>query len=79
MKMHLDELIPQITEFLKNEANTETVIGKQFQLGEFSCVPVIRVGMGFGSGLGEGDAQNKATVKAAVLPVAWALIPLASW
>ncbi len=59
MKMHLEELIPQITEFLKNEANTETVIGKQFELGNFKCVPVIRVGMGFGSGLGEGDAPKQ--------------------
>lgn len=59
MKMHLEEMIPQITEFLKNEANTETVIGKQFQLGQFTCVPVIRVGMGFGSGLGEGDAPKQ--------------------
>lgn len=59
MKMHLEELIPQITEFLKKEANTETVIGKEFKLGEFNCVPVIRVGMGFGSGLGEGDAPKQ--------------------
>jgi uncharacterized spore protein YtfJ len=59
MKMHLEELVPQITDFLKNEANTETVIGKQFQLGEFICVPVIRVGMGFGSGIGEGDAPKQ--------------------
>ena len=24
-----------------------------FMLGEFNCIPVIRVGMGFGSGMGE--------------------------
>ncbi len=59
MKVNFEELIPQITEFLKSEAKTDTVIGAQFQLGEFSCVPVIRLGMGFGSGGGEGDAPNK--------------------
>ncbi|HMN88583.1 MAG TPA: spore germination protein GerW family protein [Saprospiraceae bacterium] len=59
MKVNFEELIPQITEFLKSEAKTETVIGTQFQLGEFSCVPVIRLGMGFGSGGGEGEAPNK--------------------
>lgn len=59
MKVNFDELIPQITEFLKSEAKTETVVGTQFQLGEFSCVPVIRLGMGFGSGGGEGEAPNK--------------------
>jgi uncharacterized spore protein YtfJ len=59
MKMNFEEMIPQLTEFLKSEAKTETVIGKEFKLGEFNCVPVIRVGMGFGSGGGEGEAPNK--------------------
>ena len=53
MDLHLEELLKQITDFMKTEANTETVIGKQFDLGEFKCVPVIKVGMGFGSGGGE--------------------------
>jgi uncharacterized spore protein YtfJ len=54
MDLHLDELLGKITDFMKTEANTDTVIGKEFQLGEFKCVPVIKVGMGFGSGGGEG-------------------------
>lgn len=58
MSQSFNDAIPQVTEFLRKEANTETVVGKQFQLGAFSCVPVIRVGMGFGSGGGEGDAPN---------------------
>ncbi len=59
MKMQMQELLPQITEFLKNEARTETVIGEAFQLGEFSCVPVMRLGMAFGSGGGEGEGPDK--------------------
>ena len=60
MDLHFDELLGKITEFIKEEANTETVVGKQFDLGEFKCVPVIKVGMGFGSGGGEGvDAKTK--------------------
>ncbi len=59
MKINFEEMLPKITEFLKSEAKTETVVGKQFQLGEFNCVPVIRVGMGFGSGGGEGAAPNQ--------------------
>lgn len=59
MNVNFEELIPQITEFLKSEARTDTVIGQQFELGEFRCVPVIRLGMGFGSGGGEGEAPNK--------------------
>ncbi|WP_296381567.1 spore germination protein GerW family protein [Winogradskyella sp.] len=54
MELHLEELLGKITDFMKAEASTETVVGKEFQLGEFKCVPVIKVGMGFGSGGGEG-------------------------
>ncbi|MBT8272628.1 MAG: GerW family sporulation protein [Bacteroidia bacterium] len=54
MDLHFQELLNQITDFIKAEAKTETVVGEQFELGEFKCVPVIKVGMGFGSGGGEG-------------------------
>jgi len=54
MDLHFEELLSKITEFIKTEAKTETIVGEQFQLGEFKCVPVIKVGMGFGSGGGEG-------------------------
>ena len=54
MELHFEELLGQITDFIKSEAKTETVVGQQFELGEFKCVPVIKVGMGFGSGGGEG-------------------------
>lgn len=55
MEMHFEELLGQITDFIKSEAKTDTVVGQQFELGEFKCVPVIKVGMGFGSGGGEGS------------------------
>jgi uncharacterized spore protein YtfJ len=58
MQAPYDEVVSKVTEFLKNEATTETVVGKQFQLGEFTCVPVIRIGMGFGFGGGEGEGDN---------------------
>ncbi len=54
MELHFEELLTKITDFMKSEAKTETIIGEQFKLGEFLCVPVIKVGMGFGSGGGEG-------------------------
>ncbi|GAA4884283.1 hypothetical protein GCM10023311_03300 [Flaviramulus aquimarinus] len=60
MELHFEELLGKITDFIKSEAKTETVIGEQFELGEFKCVPVIKVGMGFGSGGGEGtEAKGK--------------------
>ena len=54
MDLHFDELLGKVTDFLKSEAKSETVIGEPFPLGEFTCVPVIKVGLGFGSGGGEG-------------------------
>lgn len=59
MELQFQEMIEQITKFMKSEAKTETVVGSAFQLGEFSCIPVIRVGMGFGTGVGEGDGSAK--------------------
>ncbi len=58
--MHFEELMHEITDFIKSETKTDTVVGQQFKLGDFSCVPVIRVGMGFGSGGGEGEDAKKA-------------------
>ena len=54
MDLHFEELLTKVTDFIKSEAKTETIIGEPFQLGAFQCVPVIKVGMGFGSGGGEG-------------------------
>jgi uncharacterized spore protein YtfJ len=54
MELHFEELLGKITDFMKSEIKTETVIGEPFELGEFKCVPVIKVGLGFGSGGGEG-------------------------
>ncbi len=60
MDLRFEELLGKITDFIKTEAQTETVVGEPFELGEFKCVPVIKVGMGFGSGGGEGvEAKAK--------------------
>ena len=55
MDMQFEKMLERVTEFIQNEVKTETVIGEPFQLGEFSCIPVIRAGMGFGSGGGAGE------------------------
>jgi uncharacterized spore protein YtfJ len=57
----LQDTLGNITEFLKSEVHTETVIGKQFQLGEFLCVPVMSVGIGLGGGGGEGKVSAKSS------------------
>jgi uncharacterized spore protein YtfJ len=58
MSTNFNEMLGNITEFLRSEAKTETIIGDQFQLGEFSCVPVMSLGMGFGSASGEGKGKG---------------------
>jgi uncharacterized spore protein YtfJ len=59
MELHFEELLGKITDFMKSEAKTETVVGEQFKLGEFTCVPVIKVGLGFGSGGAEGAEAKR--------------------
>jgi len=55
---NLNDIVSKLTEFLKSEAKTETIIGQQFQLGAFTCVPVISVGLGLGTGGGEGKGKG---------------------
>jgi len=57
MAVNLEETVKQLTEFFKSEMKTETIMGQPFQLGEFTCVPVIKFGMGLGYGGGEGHGD----------------------
>ena len=56
---NLNETFGKFTDFLQNETKTETIIGKQFQLGEFTCVSVMAIGMGFGGATGETKQNTK--------------------
>ncbi len=60
MTTKYEDMVGRLTEFLKSETKTETVVGQPFQLGEFTCVPVIRMGMGMGFGSGEGGDVKSA-------------------
>ena len=51
--MNLEEMLGKVTSFIHDEANTTSVVGAEIKLGEYTCVPVIKVGIGFGSGGGE--------------------------
>ena len=46
MEANFGAVIERVAKFLNMEAKKETVVGEQFALGEFACVPVVRVGMG---------------------------------
>ncbi|MDJ1506457.1 GerW family sporulation protein [Xanthocytophaga agilis] len=52
MNYNFEELLAKVTDFVKNEGKTETVVGSPFQLGDFTCVPVLRLGVGLGAGGG---------------------------
>jgi len=54
MAFNIENSVKELTDFFKTEAKTETVVGESFQLGEFTCVPVIKFGIGLGAGGGEG-------------------------
>lgn len=55
MEVKIEELLDKVSEHVKSLASTETVLGEEFKLGEFTCRPVIRLGTAFGSGAGTGD------------------------
>ena len=76
MKMQFEDLLGRVTDFIHSEAKTETVIGDQFKLGEFNCIPVMRVGMGFGTGGGEGDAQKETHGEGAGIGAGMGLEPI---
>lgn len=59
MEMQFESLLTRLTDFMQNEARSETVIGQPFTLGAFNCIPVIRMGLGLGTGGGEGEAPGK--------------------
>lgn len=62
MDFNLEDTLNKVLEQLNSAAKTETVVGEPFKLGEFTCVPVIKIGMGFGSG-GGGEEKDKGGTK----------------
>ncbi|MBA7511574.1 hypothetical protein ES705_03570 [subsurface metagenome] len=55
MENKVDVLLDKISEHVKEMTKTETIIGDEFKIGEYTCKPVIRIGVGFGSAGGVGD------------------------
>ncbi len=58
MDLKFEEILKQIADFIRTEAKTETVVGTPFMLGEFQCVPIIKIGMGLGAGGGFADSPK---------------------
>jgi uncharacterized spore protein YtfJ len=55
MDINIEQLLDKVSDHVKTMASTETILGEEFKLGEFTCRPVIKIGTGFGSGAGDGD------------------------
>jgi uncharacterized spore protein YtfJ len=63
MDINIESLLDKVSDHVKSLASTETILGEEFTIGEFTCRPVIKVGTGFGSGAGTGKdpKSNKGT------------------
>jgi uncharacterized spore protein YtfJ len=59
METNFENVFDKVSENLKDLIKTETIIGEEFKIGEFTCKPVIKVGVGFGTGNGKGEKSNK--------------------
>jgi uncharacterized spore protein YtfJ len=60
MEIKIEELLDKVSGHVKELASTETILGEEFTIGEFTCRPVIKVGTGFASGAGDGvEAKTK--------------------
>jgi uncharacterized spore protein YtfJ len=59
MEIRVDELLDKVSGHVKSIANTDTILGDEFTMGEYTCRPVIKVGTGFGSGTGTGDDPKR--------------------
>jgi len=59
MEVNIQELLDNVSKHVKSIASTDTVLGEEFKIGEYTCRPVIKIGAGFGSGAGTGDDPKK--------------------
>lgn len=55
-----EEIIGKLMEELRTVSKTETVIGKEFQIGDFTLIPISRLSLGIGAGGGKGSEEKKA-------------------
>jgi uncharacterized spore protein YtfJ len=54
------EIIGKLMEELRTVAKTETILGQEIKVGEYSLIPVSRVSLGLGAGGGKGTENKKA-------------------
>lgn len=60
MTIVASEIIGKLMEELRTIAKTETIMGKEIQVGDVTLIPVSRISLGIGAGGGQGS-DNKRT------------------
>jgi uncharacterized spore protein YtfJ len=53
------EIIGKLMDELKTVAKTETILGQEIKVGEFTLIPVSRISLGVGAGGGKGSEKQK--------------------
>ena len=53
------EIIGKLMDELKTVARTETILGQEIKVGEFTLIPVSRISLGVGAGGGKGTDNKK--------------------
>lgn len=53
------EIIGKLMEELRSVARTETILGQEIKVGEYSLIPVSRISLGLGAGGGQGSDNKK--------------------
>lgn len=55
-----ENLIKTLLDEFRSISKTETIVGKEFQAGEFALIPISRVTLGIGAGGGSGGRKDEA-------------------
>ncbi|MEJ2673181.1 MAG: spore germination protein GerW family protein [Deltaproteobacteria bacterium] len=53
------EIIGKLMDELRTVAKTETILGEEIKVGEFTLIPVCRVSLGIGAGGGQGSDRKR--------------------
>jgi uncharacterized spore protein YtfJ len=53
------EIIGKLMDELKTIAKTETILGEEIKVGEFTLIPVSRISLGVGAGGGKGTDKKR--------------------
>jgi len=59
MAVLASEIIGQLMEEFKTVAKTETILGQEIKVGEFTLIPVSKISLGVGAGGGKGSGKQK--------------------